>query len=51
MASFNVEVRVVAWAAGGPPPDAGPPTDPTVPFDPWTVVSETDITVENNPPD
>jgi hypothetical protein len=45
--SFNVEAREVAWAAGGPPPDAPPPTDPTVPFDPWVSVVETDVTVEN----
>lgn len=48
---FNVEVRDVAWADGGPPPDAPAPGDPTVPFDPWVTVSETDVTVENTPVD
>lgn len=47
VASFNVEVRAVAWAAGGPPPQVTPPDDPTEPFDPWVRVAETDITVEN----
>lgn len=45
--SLNVEVRDVAWAAGGPPPLADPPTDPTVPYEPWVTVTEVDITVEN----
>jgi hypothetical protein len=49
--SFNVEVREVAWAAGGPPPDAPAPGDPTVPFDPWVTVADTDVTVENTPAD
>jgi hypothetical protein len=45
--SFNVTCREVAWANGGPPPDAQPPTDATLPFTPWVEVVETDTTVEN----
>ena len=50
LCSVNVQCREVAWAAGGPPPDADPPVDPTVPFDPWVLVSDTETTVENVPP-
>jgi hypothetical protein len=49
--SLNIEVREVAWAAGGPPPYVAPPTDPTQPFDPWVTVTETDTQVENYPTD
>jgi len=48
--SFNVEVREVAWADGGPPPITDPPQDPTQPLDPWTEVAQTEVTVENQPP-
>ena len=43
---LNVEVRNVAWSAGGPPPDAPPPDDPTAPWPPWVQVTETDISID-----
>lgn len=49
VASFDIEVDVIAWADGGPPPPAAPPIDPTVPFDPWVTVTETDTEVVNQP--
>jgi hypothetical protein len=48
VASFNIEVRDVAWANGGPPPLVEPPEDPTQPLDPWTPVVETDTEVVND---
>jgi hypothetical protein len=45
--SFNVEVREVGWADGGPPPLVLPPQDPTVPFDGWVEVAETEADVEH----
>lgn len=51
IASFNLEVRGVGWADGGPPPHVTPPVDPTVAFDPWVDVQDTEVTVENQPPD
>jgi hypothetical protein len=50
VASFNVLVRNVSWADGGPPPDAAPPTDPHVPFAPWVEVVDTEIEVDHYPP-
>jgi hypothetical protein len=47
--AFDLQVVGVAWADGGPPPDAGPPTDPTIPFLDWVTVVETDITVDHLP--
>jgi hypothetical protein len=49
--SFNVLCREVAWTDGGPPPEAVPPSDPTVPFVPWVQVTDTEVTVEPQPPD
>lgn len=48
---FNVEVRDVADANGGPPPSSSAPVDPTEPFTPWIEVVETSVTVTNTPPD
>ena len=50
VASFRLEVRNIAWTAGGPPPLVTPPVDPTVPPDGWTRVTDTEITVNNEPP-
>lgn len=46
---FNLEVRGVGWADGGPPVYVTPPTDPTDPFDPWPTVTSTDTTVDKQP--
>lgn len=43
--SFNVQVREVCWANGGPPPDADAPADPTLPWDDWVQIVQTSTTV------
>ena len=47
IANFNIDIREVVWADGGPPPYVTPPDDPSQPFDPWVTVTETDIDLEN----
>jgi len=47
IANFNVDIREVVWAQGGPPPYVAPPTDPTQPLDPWVPVTDTDVEVEH----